>query len=189
MSNQNDETKGSTARGVLEWVVVLAAALGIALLLRTFVVETFIVPSGSMLDTIQEGDTLIGEKVSYYTRTPEAGEIVTFKDPEDPDTTLIKRVIATGGQTVNLVDGTVYVDGEALDEPYTEGKPSYPLPQQSALVGEISYPYTVPEGSIWVMGDNRTNSLDSRYFGAVQVSDVTSHALFIFWPFTDAKGL
>lgn len=189
MSDQNKEQGASTSRAVVEWIVVLAAAIAVALLLRTYVVETFIVPSGSMLDTIQEGDTLVGEKVSYYTRTPVAGEIVTFKDPEDEDTTLIKRVIATGGQTVDLIDGTVYVDGVALDEPYTEGKPSYPLPMQSASVGEISYPYTVPEGSIWVMGDNRTNSLDSRYFGAVSVSNVTSHALFIFWPFSDAKGL
>lgn len=189
VSNGNDGAKGSGVKNVLEWVVVLAAAFVVAMLLRTFVVETFIVPSGSMLDTIQEGDVLLGEKVSYYSRSPEVGEVVTFKDPEDADTTLIKRVIATEGQTVDLVGGTVYVDGTALDEPYTEGKPSEPLEWQSASAGTISYPYTVPEGYIWVMGDNRTNSLDSRYFGAVKVSDVTSHALFIFWPFSDAKGL
>lgn len=189
MSGRTQESGTSAGRNFLEWVLVFAVAIAIAMLLRTFVVETFIVPSGSMLDTIQEGDTLVGEKVSYYTREPERGEVVTFRDPEDRSTTLIKRVIATGGQTVNLVDGVVYVDGVAQDEPYTEGKPSEPLPVQSSVVGSISYPYTVPEGSIWVMGDNRTNSLDSRYFGAVSVDDVTSHALFIFWPFSDAKGL
>lgn len=187
-SDRSDEQR-SGGRGALEWVVVIAIALGVALLLRTFVVETYIVPSGSMLDTIHEGDTLVGEKITYRTSSPQAGDVVTFKDPEDQGTTLIKRVIATEGQTVDLVDGTVYVDGQPLDESYTEGRPSEPLMVHSSTTDAITYPYTVPSGCIWVMGDNRTNSLDSRYFGAIPVSSVTSHALFIFWPFSDARGL
>ena len=85
------------------------------------------------------------------------------------------------------MDGVVYVDGEPLDEPYTDGKPSYPLPTHSSqLSSDIAYPYVVPEGCIWVMGDNRTNSQDSRYFGAIPVSSVTSKAQFVFWPLEDA---
>ena len=174
--------------GVIEMVITVAVALAVALLLRTFVFEVYEVPTGSMLETIQEGDRLVGEKVTYRYSEPKQGDIVTFSNPDGSDTTLIKRVIATGGQTVNLVDGVVYVDGVALDEPYTLGKASYPL--DYSLTGvSVSFPYTVPEGSVWVMGDNRTNSLDSRYFGAVSVDDITSRAVFIFWPFSDARSL
>ena len=144
--------------------------------LSTFVYRAYEIPSGSMEDTIETGDMVFAEKVSYYFREPEAGDIVTFEDPLVPGRILIKRCIATEGQTVDLVDGDVVVDGVALDEPYTEGKPSDPLRSS------ISYPYTVPDGSIWVMGDNRTSSQDSRYFGAIPVSSVTGHAVFTYWP-------
>lgn len=174
----------------MEWIVIIAIAIGCSFLIRAFVAEVYEVPSGSMLDTIQIGDRVIGEKLSYRVSSPKTGDVVTFVDPERSDTILIKRVVATAGQTVNLVDGAVYVDGEKLDEPYTEGKQSYPIQQHSSVLSaDIVYPYTVPDGCVWVMGDNRTNSLDSRYFGAVKVSSVSSHALCIFWPFSDAKGL
>jgi signal peptidase I len=156
--------------------IVVVAYFG----LRTFVVGTYEIPSGSMLDTIQIGDRVFSEKVSYYFRDPEQGDIITFADPENPQRTLIKRVIAVGGQTVDLKDGYVYVDGKKLDEPYTEGKQSLPL--NTAYGVSITYPYTVPDGYLWVMGDNRTNSADSRYFGAVSKDSVTGHANFTFWP-------
>ena len=143
-------------------------------------VGTYEIPSGSMLDTIQIGDRVFSEKVSYYFRDPEQGDIITFADPENPQRTLIKRVIAVGGQTVDLKDGYVYVDGKKLDEPYTEGKQSLPL--NTAYGVSVTYPYTVPDGYLWVMGDNRTNSADSRYFGAVSKDSVTGHANFTFWP-------
>ena len=97
--------------------------------------------------------------------------------------TLIKRCIATGGQTVDLVDGRVVVDGVALDEPYTRGLPSEPL--KTALGVEVSYPYTVPAGHLWVMGDNRTNSNDSRYFGAIDEDTLTGRAALVYWPFSN----
>lgn len=156
--------------------IVVVAYFG----LRTFVVGTYEIPSGSMLDTIQIGDRVFSEKVSYYFRDPEQGDIITFTDPENPQRTLIKRVIAVGGQTVNLKNGYVYVDGKKLDEPYTEGKQSLPL--TTAYGVTVTYPYTVPDGYLWVMGDNRTNSADSRYFGAVSKDSVTGHANFTFWP-------
>ncbi len=146
-------------------------------LLTTFVVGAYSIPSGSMEDTIMTGDMIFSEKVSYHFRDPEAGDIVTFEDPEIPGRTLVKRVIATGGQTVDLVDGQVVVDGVALDEPYTNGLPSEPLSTST-----ITYPYTVPEGYLWVMGDNRTSSQDSRFFGAVSADSVTGRACFVYWP-------
>jgi len=185
---EEDERRRGPLGVIAEFVITIAIALGLAVVLRTFVFEVYEVPTGSMLETIQEGDRLVGEKISYHFEDPKQGDVVTFDNPDGSGTTLIKRVIATGGQTVDLVDGVVYVDGEPLDEPYTLGKASDPLPY--SLSGtEISYPYTVPEGSVWVMGDNRTNSLDSRYFGTIRVDDITSRAVFIFWPFSDAQAL
>ena len=157
--------------------------------LRTFVFQAYEIPSGSMEETIMPGDMVFSEKITYYGSDPAPGDIVTFQDP-DPEQggrILIKRVIAVGGQTVDLRDGRVYVDGVLQDEPYTRGEPSYPLTPYYGLT--IDYPYTVPAGGLWVMGDNRTNSQDSRYFGAIKESSVTGKAIFIYWPLTDVGPL
>lgn len=193
--SSNIEEPGAP-RGLKESVLVavdflwpFAAAIVLALLLRAFVIEPFTVPTGSMLDTIQLDDTIWVEKVSYWSGGPKQGQVVTFDNPEEKGVTLVKRVIATEGQTVDLVDGAVVVDGVALDEPYTLGKPSYPLSSQLAGIDPITYPLQVPEGHVWVMGDNRTNSRDSRFFGPVPVKDVFGHAMFVLWPLSDAHWL
>ena len=175
----------------LDLALCVAVGVALAALLRTFVGEVYEVPSGSMLETIQEGDRLWGNKIAARSGSFGVGDVVTFDDPEKPGVTLIKRVVATGGQVVDLRDGLVYVDGQALDESaYTLGKPSYALKGHAAnLAEDIAYPYTVPEGCVWVMGDNRTNSLDSRYFGAVSEDSVTSKAELIFWPPSDFGAL
>lgn len=177
---QMQNKKRGVLRSILSLVIMVVAIFFFAWLLRLFVFQSYQIPSESMEETIMKGDMVFSEKVSYYGRGPEAGEIVTFEDPEIPSRTLIKRVIATEGQTVDLRDGHVYIDGVKQDEPYTDGKPSYPL--DSAFQKDIEYPYTVPEGEVWVMGDNRTNSSDSRYFGSVPVSSITGHAAVIYWP-------
>ena len=177
---RDDEPDGKGAPSLLLTIVL---AIVLTFFVRTFLIDSYEIPSGSMEQTIQVGDRLIAEKVSYRFRNPEPGEIVTFSFTEDGVTNiLIKRVIAVEGQTVDLIDGVVYVDGVALDEPYTDGLPSYPL---GGAENPISYPVTVPSGCIWVMGDNRTNSRDSRVIGPISVDDVTSRALFIFWPPAD----
>ena len=187
-SYEEEEMQGRPA-----WVELLLTILGtlvIAVLIRLFIAETYEVPSGSMLETIQLGDRLVGEKVTLHWQDPKPGDIVTFNDPDGSGSTLIKRVIASSGQVVDLSDGYVLVDGVPLNEPYVLGKPSYALDGHASNLSEnISYPYTVPEGCVWVMGDNRTNSLDSRYFGAVPIESVTSKALFIYWPTSDFGAL
>lgn len=194
---------------VLMVVVVLAVSFG----LRTYVIEPFQVPSSSMEPTIQGHeaepgvkevkDMVFAEKLSYRFGTPNAGDIVTFFDPETPSRVLIKRVIATGGQTVNLVpdyttsDGekhyVVYVDGKKLSEPYVargeDGKIASSSPLEMVTGSDITYPYTVPDDCVWVMGDNRENSADSRYFGAVKTSSVFGRAVAIYWPIEDIKLL
>ena len=174
-------TRKSRAGSIaLRLLAMVALVLVLFFLLRTFVFSAYAIPSGSMEDTIMPGDMVFSEKISYYIGDPQPGDIVTFADPLKPGRTLIKRVIATEGQTVELIDGQVVVDGVPLDEPYTDGLPSFPLRPSPQV--EISYPYTLGEDELWVMGDNRTNSQDSRYFGPIDESDVTGKAFIIYWP-------
>ena len=166
-------------RSVASWVVFFATVFALVWFINTFVARAYAIPSGSMMDTIQIGDRVWSEKISYYFRDVEQGDIITFDEINGPDT-FIKRVIATEGQTVDLIKGKVYVDGVELDEPYTMGKESQPLDPMDGVV--IRYPYTVPEGYVWVMGDNRDHSRDSRAFGPVPVENISGHAIFIYWP-------
>jgi signal peptidase I len=182
-----EKPRNEFARTAASIVVTVGAVVIISWALRTFVVQNYEIPSGSMETTIMTGDMIFSEKVGYNFNEPQAGDIITFIDPENSSRTLIKRIIATGGQTVDLIEGQVYVDGVALDEPYTNDLPSYPL--SNAPGTTISYPYTVPEGEVWVMGDNRTNSQDSRYFGSVSVDSITGHAVFRYWPLTSIGPL
>ncbi len=171
--------KPSIVRRFISFLAIIAIVLVCSYGIRTYVIEPFEVPSGSMENTIMTGDMVFAEKVSYIAGSPQQGDIVVFSDPQIPSRVLIKRVIATGGQTVNLIDGTVYVDGVAQNEAYTLGQ-SYPL----STVGNVylSYPYTVPSDCIWVMGDNRENSADSRYFGPIKTSTVFGKAVVTYWP-------
>ncbi len=130
------------------------------------------------------GDRVYAEKVSYYLRDPQPGDIVTFQDPEIPGRLLlIKRCIAVGGQTVDIVDGRVVVDGVAPTSVYTP-RPALRAAPRRRSAWRSPYPYTVPEGHLWVMGDNRTNSNDSRYFGAVGARP--SRGVAVIWPLEDA---
>ena len=167
--------------GLLKFVGLIVVVIALSFGLRTFVFQAYEIPSGSMEETIQTGDMVFAEKVSYYMRDVEQGDIVTFNDPLSPGRVLIKRVIAVGGQTVDIndEDGYVYVDGEPLAEPYTDGLPSYRLENS---IANVTYPYTVPEGELWVMGDNRINSQDSRYFGSIDEDSVTGRGVLIYWP-------
>lgn len=169
---------GGLVRDIIEFIIIIVVAVLLAVFVLNFVARPYEIPSGSMLETIQLKDRVLSEQVSYYLGEPEQGQIVTFREIDDPDTTLIKRVIAVGGQTVDIKDGAVYVDGKKLDEPYTLGKPTEPLVSNAG----IEYPFQVPEGHIWCMGDNRTDSADSRVFGPVPVENVTGHAFLRYWP-------
>lgn len=184
-SGQHAEKAPSNwASTILSIVVMVAIVALITVGLRMFVFVPYEIPSGSMEDTIMPGDMVFSEKVSYHMREPQQGDIVTFADPEVEGRTLIKRIIATEGQTVDLIDGSVYVDGVQLYEPYVGDKESYPLARTAPDV-EVEFPYVVPEDCIWVMGDNREASQDSRYFGAVPVSSITGRAAWIYWPVSD----
>ncbi|MGV8082670.1 MAG: signal peptidase I [Coriobacteriia bacterium] len=167
----------------LELVVLLAIAFALAQGIKAFVVQPFVIPTGSMEPTIEIGDYVVAEKVSYHFNSPKQGDIVVFTDPRGELPVLIKRVIAVGGQTVDVKDGSVLVDGKPLDEQYTHGKPSL------LDSGTLEMPVTVPDGYLWVMGDNRTNSEDSRYFGPIPISTVKAHAVYTYWPIASVGPL
>ena len=171
--------KSSLTRQIIEFVLTIAVAFLVAQAVRTWVIQPYVIPTGSMLPTIQLSDQVLANKFIYRFRTPQAGDIVVFDNPmpEPGEETLIKRVIAVGGQTVDLKGGKVLVDGVALDEYYTYGQPSEKLANS-----RIQFPVDVPPGYIWLMGDNRTSSQDSRYFGPVADSAVHGQAFFTYWP-------
>jgi signal peptidase I len=171
--------KTSVVRWLVETALLVLLAFALAQGIKAFVAQPFIVPSGSMQPTIELRNYILAEKLTYrFTTPPRYGDIVVFDNPtHDPNAPiLIKRLIAVGGQTIDLKDGRVYIDGRLLDEPYTHGKPTYPLNPA------IEYPFKIPDGYYWMMGDNRTNSGDSREFGPVQRSAIIGHAVWTYWP-------
>jgi len=174
---EGDRVVHHAARQVLEFVLTLLAAFLIAWVVRTWVIQPFIVPTGSMLPTIQLRDQVLANKFVYDFNAPKGGDIIVFDDPTGEVPILIKRCIAVGGQTVDLKGGKVIVDGRALDEPYTHGLPSLPL-----RGSEVRFPVKIPAGYIWAMGDNRMNSKDSRWFGPVPITIVHGKAFVTYWP-------
>lgn len=173
----------SFARWLGELVLMVALAFLLATGIRTFIIQPYVIPSGSMEPTIEISDRVLANKFIYRFQDPKPGDIVVLDDPTMTVKTLIKRVIAVGGQTVDLQGGKVVVDGVALDEPYTHGKPSEPMSP------DITFPLVVPKDSVWLMGDNRTNSSDSRVFGPVPLSDIRGKAICTFWPPDRLGGL
>ena len=165
-------------RQVWENVQVVAIAMILALAIRTFVAEPRYIPSDSMLPTLEQGDRLVVEKISYHFHPPERGDIVVFEPPlqlqmqgYDKDQAFIKRVIGTSGQIVAVLNGTVYLDNQPLREDYIFESPNYNLE-----------PVRVPQGQLFVMGDNRNNSNDSHIWGFLPQKNIIGRAVFRFWP-------
>lgn len=173
----------STDQGLIRWSVetllLVVAALALALTIKAAVAEAFEVPTPSMAPTIREHDRIIAEKITAHFRAPRSGDVVVFKNPLGGSIPFVKRVIATQGQTVDVRDGAVWVDGNRLDEPFTHGLPDLP--------GTVALPVKVPAGCVWVMGDNRTNSKDSRYFGPIPTASIIGRGVAVYWPAADAR--
>ena len=174
------EKSGSWQDTVSDWLISIIVAVVLAFGIRTFLVEPYMVSGPSMMNTLQDQERLLVNKLVYYTREPKRGEIIVFKYPSDTRRDFIKRVIAVGGDTIEIRDGKTYGNGEALDESYIR-EPFH-----------TNYPKTtVPQGHIFVMGDNRNNSEDSRYrdVGFVDLSLVKGKASLIFWPLGQFRSL
>jgi signal peptidase I len=178
------ERRPSGWRNALEWVAIIVGALLVALVIKTFLLSAFYIPSESMTPTLKVGDRVMVNKISYDLHSVHRGDIVVFKRPpseaEDPTIKdLIKRVIGLPGETIEARDGKVYIDGRLLNEPYLPaGTETLNLP-----------PRTVPSGQYFVMGDNRMNSKDSRYIGPIPKSLIVGRAFVRVWPLSSLSLL
>ncbi len=186
MAAQETETKPTTDTNsstktwhrLRENFSLIAIALVLAFLIRTFIAEPRYIPSESMIPTLLTGDRLVVEKVSYYFHPPKFGDIIVFQPPEElqnrgylKDQAFIKRVIGESEKVVSINRGKVFLDGQALQEDYIAEPPNHPFP-----------PVKVPPDNLFVMGDNRNDSNDSRYWGFLPRKNVIGRAVFRFWP-------
>ena len=182
MPKDPDRIRHSQLRNTLEWVVIAGGALLIALIIKTFLLQAFYIPSLSMASTLKVNDRVVVNKLRYHLHDINRGDVVVFESspkggPQTKD--LIKRVIALPGETVEAHDGRIHINGTMLDEPYLG-----PAVQTSPFE-EV----TIPPDHYWVMGDNRPNSRDSKSFGAISESLVIGRAFVKEWPLTDLGPL
>lgn len=185
----SDEPKPAARRlrSVVEWAAVVVGALVIAVLVRTFLVQAFSIPSESMESTLNRGDRLLVDKVSYRFGDVRRGDIVVFDSPGgtlmNSDEPLIKRVIGLEGEMVGLNDGVVTIDGNRLQEPYLDqGILTFSLGPMPGCASYSPTLCTVAEGHVFVLGDNRPSSRDSRFFGPVEIETIVGRAWLKYWP-------
>ena len=169
-----------------EYAEIIVLAVGLALFVRTFFIQAFRIPSESMEDTLLVGDFLFANKLLYgpklpfvdarlpAIRQPKQGDIIIFRYPQDPKIDYIKRCVAVEGQTVELIDNQLFVDGVLSEEPFTK----YVF---GSRPDRHFGPYTVPPGHLFMMGDNRDNSADSRAWGPLDKKLIAGKAMFIYF--------
>lgn len=175
-----------------EYAEAIGMALLLALFIRTFIVQAFKIPSGSMIPTLQIGDHILVNKLAYGIRIPfledyvvdfskpQHGDVVVFIFPEDHSKDFIKRVVGVAGDTVEIRGKKVYINGKQIDDPH--GHFEGDDPQTAGLPSRDDYgPKTVPDNHIFVMGDNRDRSYDSRFWGYVDLNEVRGKAFLIYW--------
>ncbi len=172
-------------RNAVEWLVVVVVAVAVALLISATSVQAFFIPSKSMESTLHVGDRVLVNKWSYRLHGVHRGDVVVFTRPKDEPASnvndLIKRVIGLPGDTVTIANNHVYINNQQLNEPYLDpGTVSVAVQGKWACTPEA--PCKIPKGQLWVMGDNRTDSEDSRYFGTIPESSVVGRAFFRIWP-------
>ena len=173
------------ARAFFDWVVVVTVALLVAFLVRTFVLAHFVVEGSSMYSTLETGDRVFVNKLSYRLHDPNRGDVVVLHEVSGAsERDLIKRVIALPGETVEMSNCQVKVDGRTLVEPYLD-------PEVVTLnnCGQNFEPLLVPDDHVFVMGDNRGGSQDSRAIGPISEDDLVGRAFVVFWPRSDWRWL
>ena len=172
---RREREKKKRQAGLLELLVIILVAFVLVFgFVRPFVVEAFRIPTESMVPTLEVGDRVLANKFIYRFTEPERGDVVVFDSVEGDGQTLIKRVAGVAGDEIRVQGGTLFVNGETQDEPYLN---QY-IPDRSIPYG----PETVPEDHVFVLGDNRGNSGDSRVFGPVPVENIKGEGFLVFWP-------
>ena len=186
-SGSRRDDRGRTAsrgRTIVEYVVLAVVAVAVALLIQAFLVKPYRIPSASMENTLLIGDRVLVDRVSWRFSQPERGDIVVFHPPFG-GSVLIKRIVGLPNDEVSLSGGYVYINGRRLDEPYVrriDGRQEPSEPFSNGLPWSLQEPYKVPAGSYFVMGDNRTDSGDSRDFGPIKREQFVGRAFARYWP-------
>ena len=180
INKKSGKEKMSLGEELKDWGISIVIALVLAFFIRHFIVELYLVEGPSMRPTLENHERLVVNKFIYKFRAPERGEVLVFRYPKDPSRDFIKRVIAVPGDTIEIKEGRVFVNQQLQNESYILSKTrgSYPLS-------------TVPEGHIFVMGDNRNNSEDSRFsdVGFVPFDLLKGKAVMVFWPLDQLRTL
>ena len=167
--------KPSGLRTVVEWVLMIGVAVGASIVIKTFLFQAFFIPSPSMTPTLDVHDRVLVNKLSYKVGDVERGDVVVFERPPNDTGTirdLIKRVVAVGGDTIESRGDTLYVNDQPVREPY----------RKTSSIGNAVTRMTIPPGQVFVMGDNRTNSSDSRVFGPINEDAIVGRAFVKIWP-------
>jgi signal peptidase I len=171
LEREKKKRRAGLAELVLTVLVAFVLVFGVV---RPFVIEAYRIPTESMVPTLEVGDRILANKFIYHFTDPKKGDIIVFDSvDEEDDQTLVKRVVGLAGDEIQVEDGVLFVNGEAQNEPY--------LNQELPFRGSYG-PTEVPEGHIFVMGDNRGNSADSRVFGPLPLENVKGEAFVRFWP-------
>lgn len=178
-----EDNKPKKKSEAMQYAISIFIALILGLLCKNFVLGRADVDGPSMLSTLHDKDVLFVEKISLYTNSITKGKIVIFDSHNERNEIFVKRVIATAGDTIELIDGKVFLNGNELKEPYLDSKTV--TRQGNFLRDDIVY--KVPAGCVFVMGDNRENSLDSRVIGPVKLKDVKGHVILRAYPFNSIR--
>jgi signal peptidase I len=163
---------------IREYAESLLIAFILAMIIRTFVVQAFKIPTGSMRPTLIEGDRILVNKFIYKFKEPKRGDIIVFKYPEDPKLDFIKRLIGLSNESVEIKNGKVYINGKLVEEKALLSKYYY----NRGDYGQIDKSVVIPKDSYFAMGDNSGNSRDSRYWGFVPKKNLIGKAILIYWP-------
>ena len=174
--DEKEKKQGGLGKEIFEWVKIIVSAALIAFVLNTFIIANSEVPSGSMENTIMTGDRVIGSRLSYHFEDPKRGDIAIFRFPDNEKIYYVKRIIGLPGETVDIVDGKVYINGsgEPLDEPYI----------REPMIPEEPMHFEVPENCYFMMGDNRNYSMDARRWENTYVKrdKIIAKVLFRYFP-------
>lgn len=180
-NGEKKEEAFSWKRELCSWILIFVIAIGAAFLINTFVIINAVVPTGSMENTIQVDDRLIGLRFAYWNSDPQRGDIVIFKFPDDEKENYIKRVVGLPGDHIKITNGVIEINGKVWEDGYAKEAWDFTSDQE----------YVVPKDSYFMLGDNRNSSEDSRFWNNkyVHKDKILGKAVLRYWPLTDIGKL